>query len=105
MSDAPLTPPQIAKQEAKAAKEGYVHRALVGVDQFANVLFGGNPDETISSRSQRAANRGNLVGKFMTWWLAKVQSSHGYKAEAGDIARATNVEQLEAEDLKTQDGK
>jgi hypothetical protein len=105
VSDAPLTPAQIAHEEAQAAKEGYLHRTLVGVDQFANVLLGGNPDETISSRSQRAANRGNLVGKFMTWWLGKIQPSHGYDAESGDVERAEKVEALETQDLSKQDGK
>jgi hypothetical protein len=95
MTDQPLSPQVIAKEESQAAKEGYVHRALVGVDQFANVLLGGNPDETISSRAQRAANRGDLLGKFTSWWLSKLQSSHGYKAEAGDIERAKKIEDIE----------
>lgn len=89
----------IPKQEAKTAREGYLHRSLVGLDQFVNVLTGGNPDETISSRSQRAAARGDLVGKFMTWWLSKLQSQHGLKAEAGDLERATSIADLETKSL------
>jgi hypothetical protein len=96
---ADLTPDQIAIQEVQAAKEGYIHRSLVGVDQFANVLLGGNPDETISSRSQRAAQRGDFVGKVMCWWLDKIQSQHGEKAQAGDIERAIAVEKIEEKSL------
>jgi hypothetical protein len=105
MSDAPLTPTQIGHEQAQASREGYLHRTLVGVDQFANVLLGGDPDETISSRSQRAANRGDMLGKFMTWWLGKIQPSHGYDAESGDLQRADTIIAVEQEDLTKQDGK
>ena len=40
----PLTPKQTAKEESQAAKERYLHRTLVGLDQFVNVLAGGHPD-------------------------------------------------------------
>lgn len=96
MSDTPLSPEQVKQAEIQASKEGYLHRSLVALDQFANVLTGGSPDETISARSQRLANQGNWVGKAMSWWLAKIQPSHGYKAEAGDAIRASTV-------LKTED--
>ena len=33
----PLAPEQQAKQEARALKEGYVHRVLVGLDQAEQV--------------------------------------------------------------------
>jgi len=95
----PLTPSQIAQQEVLAAKEGYVHRTLVGFDQFANVVLGGDPDETISSRSQRAAQRGDLLGKAMCWWLDKLESDHGQKAQAADIERAVVVEKIEEKSL------
>jgi hypothetical protein len=88
--------------EKRAAGEGYLHRTLVGLDQFVNVLTGGLPDETISARSQRAADRGNKFGKFMSWWLGKIQSQHGKKAEAGDEARAERVEDTEANALGEQ---
>lgn len=78
----------------------YIHRALVGLDQFVNVLTGGLPGETISARSQRAANRGNKLGRFMVWWLDKIQPGHGVKAEKGDLARAEAVEKAEQDALK-----
>lgn len=99
MSDpiTPLTPEQTVKQEAKAAKEGYLHRSLVALDQLTNVLTGGNPDETISSRSARAALKGKAWGKVMSKGLNLLQSDHGAKALAGDEERAQSVAKLEKE--------
>lgn len=94
-----LSPQQIEQQEQQTAKERYVHRVLVTLDQFVNVVFGGDPDETISSRSARAAERGDWLGKFMCWWLDKLQSNHGEKAECGDLERAKTVEQIESREL------
>ena len=96
----PLTPEQIAYQEAQAAKEGYIHRSLVGLDQFANVLTGGDPDETISSRSARAAEGNKLWGKAMCTFLNVFQKNHGPKAQAGDTERALEVEKLESKEIK-----
>jgi hypothetical protein len=98
MSDQ-LNPEQVKAAEARAAKEGYFRHLLVGLDQFLNVVAGGNPGETMSARSQRAASRGNRFGKFMAWWLGKVQRRHGAKAEAGDLERAEKVEKAEEKDL------
>jgi hypothetical protein len=95
-----LTPDEIQVQETETAQEGYLHRSLVALDQFANVLLGGNPDETISSRSQRAAQRGDWRGKAMIWWLGKIQKNHGEDAQAGDIERATAVEDIEKKSLQ-----
>lgn len=95
-----LSPRQIERQEQETAREGYVHRVLVALDQFANVISGGDPDETISSRSARAAERGDWLGKFLCWWLDKLQSNHGEKAECGDLERAKIVEQIESRELE-----
>ncbi len=94
-----LSPRQIEQQEQETSKEGYMHRVLVALDQFGNVVLGGDPDETISSRSARAAERGNWLGKFMCWWLDKLQHNHGEKAECGDWERAEIVEQIESREL------
>jgi hypothetical protein len=77
----------------------YLHNVLVAFDQFCNVLLGGYPDETISARSQRAASRGDILGKFMVWWLDKLQPQHGELAEEGDLDRAKKVEQVEESEL------
>ncbi|MGH9684794.1 MAG: hypothetical protein ACRD4S_14425 [Candidatus Acidiferrales bacterium] len=92
----PLTPEQIAEQEAKAGREKYLHRALVGFDQFVNVLTDGDPDETISSRAARAAEAGKLWGVELSKLLDVFQADHGVKAQAGDIERAEKVEAEEA---------
>ena len=91
----PLTPDEVAIAEALANHEGYLHRLLVGLDQFVNGVFGGKPDETISAHSQQLAEAGNPFGKFMCWWLGKIQKDHGQLAEAGDLARATAQMELE----------
>lgn len=98
-SNAMLSSRQIEQQENETAKEGYVHRVLVALDQFGNVVLNGDPDETISSRSARAAARGNWLGRFMCWWLDKIQPQHGEKAECGDLERARIVEQIEGREL------
>jgi hypothetical protein len=95
MSTAPLTPGQVQLAEARAAKEGYVHRVLVGLDQFMNDLAGGLPDETISSRSERDAIKGDFAAKLITHGLDLIQANHGQKAEAGDVERATTVVAVE----------
>ncbi len=94
-----LSQRQIEQQEQETCKEGYVHRVLVALDQFGNVVLGGDPDETISARSARAVERGNWLGKFMCWWLDKLQRNHGEKAECGDLERAEIVEQIESREL------
>src|SRR5581483_5034117 len=97
MSDpvTPLTQAQTAQQEAQVSKEGYIHRDLVALDQFVNVVADGKPDETISSRAARADESGKKWGKAMSWFLDLFQKDHGPKAQAGDVARAVAVENIE----------
>lgn len=66
----------------------YLHRDAVAVDQAANVVIGGQPDETISTHAQIAADSGNLLGEAVTDALHVVQKDHGKLAEAGDEQRA-----------------
>ena len=40
----------------------YLLNLLIAIDQGGNAFFGGNPDETISSRVGRAALRRNTFG-------------------------------------------
>ncbi|MBG24005.1 MAG: hypothetical protein CMF22_11185 [Idiomarinaceae bacterium] len=42
----------------------YVWNVLISLDQLANTLTGGNPDETISSRAYRRANAGSFMWGF-----------------------------------------
>lgn len=74
-----------------------MHRFLVGLDQFVNVITFGEPDETISSRSARAALQGKKWGIVMSKFLNLFQKDHGAKAQAGDVERAEHVRDLEEE--------
>ena len=79
----------------------YAHNTLVALDTFVNVsVLHGNPDETISSRAQRAATRGDWLGRLTIWWLDKIQPNHGVLAEQGDLARAQTVVDIETKALK-----
>jgi hypothetical protein len=103
MSDpiTPLTPQQIAVQEAQAAHEAYIRRTLVALDQFANVLADGVPDMTISSRAAIAAEHGATWGRGLSRLLNLFQADHGADAAAGDLQRAETVEVLEEQALGT----
>jgi hypothetical protein len=91
----PLTPQEEAQQRQSTAREGYWWRCLVALDIFSNVLLGGHEDETISSRSARAAEQGKWWGIAMCKFLNLFQADHGPKAQSGDIERAEEVEKLE----------
>jgi len=99
---APLTPEEVKVLEARAEKEGWVHRDLVALDQAMNVVFlKGLPDETMSSHFQRLADSGNWFGKAMSAWLDVIQARHGQKAQAGDLARVEKVEDTEMQYLNS----
>ena len=91
----PLTPAQEAVAEAQTQHEGYLRRDLIGLDQFANVLTGGHPDETISSRAARDAIHGDKPAEVLSKILDVFQKDHGAQAEAGDLERAQAVANLE----------
>lgn len=40
----------------------YIWNLLISIDQLANTLFGGFPDETISSRMGKRAREGDRLG-------------------------------------------
>ena len=95
----PLTPAQLATAEQQTAKEGYLHKTAIGLDQFVDVLTGGLPDETISSRAARwdTEDKGlkHVAGHEMSRFLDLFQKDHGAQAEAGDLERAMIVETTE----------
>ena len=76
-----------------ARREGYLHRVFVATDMLVNVVLGGLPDETISSRCARHRNR--WWGRAMCWWLDKVQPHHDLLAREADLGRAEIVNRLE----------
>lgn len=64
-------------------KHGYWLNLLVGVDQLLNALFGGDCDETVSSRIGRLKLRhnGNIpwsypVPKLLEYLLNKIDNNH-----------------------------
>ena len=64
----------------------YWLRLLIGIDQLGNVIFGGDPDETISSRLGRAMRDGRLawhrkpVPMLIYVLLEKIDPGHCAKA-------------------------
>lgn len=99
----PLSPTEVAAQEVVASKEGYVKRDLVAIDELANVLADGSPDETISSRMARWATEDHGIkrdiGIAVSYALNLAQKDHGAKAEASDLERAMAAEAIERKAL------
>lgn len=52
----------------------------IGYDQLANAAFGGNPDETISSRAGKAAKDGRRWGCVLCRLLDKFDPGHCNKS-------------------------
>ncbi len=50
----------------------YFRRILISLDQLLNTLFGGDEDETISSRLGKKARTGNIYAKVACWLIGKV---------------------------------
>lgn len=54
----------------------YLWNLLVSIDQLFNTLFGGDPDETITSRAARARERGAWWGKVGCSVLDRIDPEH-----------------------------
>lgn len=54
----------------------YVLNILVSLDQLGNTIFGGDPDETISSRLAKLNRKGNKVGVIGCKILDKFDKGH-----------------------------
>lgn len=60
----------------------YIRNNFVAVDQLANAILGGDPDETISSRLGKCKENGNW---FCTWFckiLTRIWQFFGSKQHA-----------------------
>lgn len=98
---------QIKTAERHTREEGYIHRSLVALDIFVNVLTGGNEDETISSRVRRVSDANKYwswnpliaLAKTLNFFLDMLQRNHGLHAAAGDLERAEEVEKIEENEL------
>lgn len=108
----PLDPAKAARTDAEVDHQGYIARLPRAIDIFANELFGGQMDETISSRMARwateepAGSAKHDVGSLICHALNVVDKNHGASAEEADKERAANevtVEEQAQEVLK--DGK
>lgn len=53
----------------------YMKNILLSIDQFFNVIFGGDPDETISSRAGKRDGK-NIIPTILCWFLDKVDPGH-----------------------------
>jgi hypothetical protein len=62
----------------------YLTKVLLGLDQFANTIIGGAPDETISARAGRQAlantKMSHLIWRPLAWTLNTLQPEHVQKA-------------------------
>jgi hypothetical protein len=77
--------PSETKKEISMKK--YLLNLLLGIDQLGNVIVGGDPDETISSRLGRlkVVNGGRIpwrrpFSKVVEWALDKIQDDHCRRA-------------------------
>lgn len=78
----------------------YIVRVLVAFDMLVNVIFGGLPDETISSRWQRGNQiGGGLVSRVGSIALTWLQPHHGSEAMLHDRERAQAVVDTESPTL------
>lgn len=58
----------MSKKECKICK--YIWNILISIDQLANTILGGDPDETISSRSGKRQHEqawAKYLCKFLNW--------------------------------------
>jgi hypothetical protein len=82
-------PRDVAKAEARAAREPWWHRQLVALDIWMNsVFFNGFSGETMSTHAWRSSLEGKRWGILMNWWLNGFQDHHGPQAASGDLWRA-----------------
>lgn len=66
--------------------KGWGFRILVSLDQLANTLALGNPDETLSSRAQKARERGKAWGCVLCGLLDLIDRDHCLRAVERDEA-------------------
>jgi hypothetical protein len=85
-------PQDVPRAEAQAAAEGYLHRCLVALDIFMNVVFFvGEQGMTMSTHAWIASLNGRLWGRLMNFWLNGFQASHGPQAASGDLFRSQSM--------------
>ena len=70
----------------KDAAKKYFWNLLIAVDQLVNTIFGGDPDETISSRLGKEVVRhpNNKFASTLCWFLSKIDPDHCKKSIEDD---------------------
>jgi hypothetical protein len=58
----------------------YVYHILVALDQLLNTIFGGDPDDTLSSRLGRDRDSGHIVGCVLCKFLDIFENDHCTKS-------------------------
>ena len=54
----------------------YILNILIAIDQLANALINGDPDETISSRAAKSARKGKMWACVLCKFLDKLDPNH-----------------------------
>ena len=57
----------------------YIWNVLIALDQLANALLGGDPDETLSSRMGKRINT-CVFCRFFCWVADKIDPNHCVKS-------------------------
>ena len=52
----------VMEENEKMSVGKYIKNVLIGIDQLANAVIGGDPDETISSRAGKEVRKGRRGG-------------------------------------------
>lgn len=91
----PLTAAQASAVAKQALREGYWYRLLKGLDEYGNVITGGDLGQSISSRVGLDAAKGDKGAIAMVEFLNLFEKDHSVKAEAADEAQAEEVVQAE----------
>lgn len=70
----------------------YLYNILIGIDQLANAILGGDPDETISSRmGKHLARKDCPICNLLCSLLNKIQPDHCIKAIEPDEGKNATV--------------
>ena len=64
----------------------YIYNILIGIDQLANAIAFGDPDETISSRLGKN-HSGSWLEKLVNWMFRKQTDNHCKNAIEEDEAK------------------
>jgi hypothetical protein len=65
----------------------YLYNVAIWLDQGLNVLFCGSPDETLSARAERQAQKGNVVPKTIINAIFFWQDDHCHAAWLSEVNR------------------